>query len=367
MAYVNIPRYRNDPNYRYKMPRIQSRIEGRGNGTKTNISNMGDIARALKRPPTYTTKFFGCELGAMSKFEESEEKALINGAHNEQVLSIILDKFIDMYVLCSECQLPEIDLIVRKGVLCCSCNACGHKGFLDMTHKAASYMLKNPVNVQSNISKEEKRGGRSGSSGNIQLKKGTKAGKKRRDSDELLEEERLTVESQEVVEIAERLGYFLNSGSETNANGVAHNGTCLKPVDDFKEELHMLQLSQDFDNICRFYIALLAIFNDTVDCAKSVSVESFESKIDYIKASLGYKILPKEILLALAAYLYTRHPEEITNFPYYCQLLYTYDIIDAEDFHKFYVKSDRCSGVLSESYLKTKSIIQPFLTWLKED
>ena len=30
MAYVNIPRDRDDPNYRYKMPKLLSKIEGRG-------------------------------------------------------------------------------------------------------------------------------------------------------------------------------------------------------------------------------------------------------------------------------------------------------------------------------------------------
>nr|BAN65391.1 eukaryotic translation initiation factor 5, putative [Babesia bovis] len=145
MSLVNIPRYCEDPNYRYKMPKLQSKIEGRGNGIKTNISNMGDIARALKRPPTYATKFFGCELGAMSKFEESEEKALINGAHTERALTQILDKFIEMYVLCAECHLPEIEVLVKRGALCSRCNACGYKGILDNTHKAAGYMLKNPA------------------------------------------------------------------------------------------------------------------------------------------------------------------------------------------------------------------------------
>ena len=98
MAYVNIPRDRDDPNYRYKMPKLLSKIEGRGNGIRTNVYNMGEIARALKRPPMYPTKFFGCELGAMVKFEENEEKALINVAHNEQDLVAIVDKYVGAFL-----------------------------------------------------------------------------------------------------------------------------------------------------------------------------------------------------------------------------------------------------------------------------
>lgn len=34
------------------MPVLQTKIEGRGNGIKTVIPNMEDVARALARPPT---------------------------------------------------------------------------------------------------------------------------------------------------------------------------------------------------------------------------------------------------------------------------------------------------------------------------
>ena len=39
------------------MPRLVARIEGRGNGIKTNVVNNVDIAKALERPPE-------CERGA---------------------------------------------------------------------------------------------------------------------------------------------------------------------------------------------------------------------------------------------------------------------------------------------------------------
>jgi translation initiation factor 5 len=48
---LNIPSFVEDPNYRYKMPRPELKIEGRGNGIKTNLVNLSDIAKSLRVPP----------------------------------------------------------------------------------------------------------------------------------------------------------------------------------------------------------------------------------------------------------------------------------------------------------------------------
>ena len=56
------------------MPRLQAKVEGKGNGIKTVLVNMVDVARALSRPPTYVTKFFGCELGAQTNADVKNER-----------------------------------------------------------------------------------------------------------------------------------------------------------------------------------------------------------------------------------------------------------------------------------------------------
>ena len=58
-----------DPSFRYKMPRLVCRIEGRGNGIRTCIVNLTDISQSLNRPPDILTKYFGVELGAQSRYE----------------------------------------------------------------------------------------------------------------------------------------------------------------------------------------------------------------------------------------------------------------------------------------------------------
>lgn len=69
MGTVNVNRNVTDVFYRYKMPRIAAKVEGKGNGIKTVIVNMAEVAKAIGRPATYPTKYFGCELGAQTQFD----------------------------------------------------------------------------------------------------------------------------------------------------------------------------------------------------------------------------------------------------------------------------------------------------------
>merc|ERR1712188_198195 len=140
----NIPSYIDDPSYRYKMPKITTRIEGRGNGIKTNMVNMVDVARALKTNPAYITKYMGGELGALSNYSHEEDKSIVNGAHETSTAQQLVDKFIDKFVLCPNCKLPEIDMMVKKGFLMAGCKACGWQGDLDNAHKLVKFIITNP-------------------------------------------------------------------------------------------------------------------------------------------------------------------------------------------------------------------------------
>ncbi|KAG8747871.1 hypothetical protein FRC10_010490 [Ceratobasidium sp. 414] len=143
---VNIRRDVDDKFYRYKMPSLLTKIEGKGNGIKTVIPNMSDISRALSRPPTYPTKFFGCELGAQTSFDEKGDRYIVNGAHDASRLRELLDAFIDKFVLCAECKNPETDLIIvpRTEDIFRDCKACGARTGVDMRHKLTTFIVKNP-------------------------------------------------------------------------------------------------------------------------------------------------------------------------------------------------------------------------------
>ncbi|KAK9270681.1 hypothetical protein L1049_026263 [Liquidambar formosana] len=134
-----------DAFYRYKMPKMITKIEGRGNGIKTNVVNMVDIAKALARPASYTTKYFGCELGAQSKFDEKTGTSHVNGAHDTAKLAGLLENFIKKYVQCYGCGNPETEVVITKTqMITLKCAACGFVSDVDMRDKLTSFILKNP-------------------------------------------------------------------------------------------------------------------------------------------------------------------------------------------------------------------------------
>ncbi|KAL8467207.1 hypothetical protein ACS0TY_036068 [Phlomoides rotata] len=146
MALLNIGAgNKDDAFYRYKMPRMVTKIEGRGNGIKTNIVNMVDIAKALGRPPSYTTKYFGCELGAQSKFDDKTGTSHVNGSHDTAKLAGLLENFIKKFVQCYGCGNPETEVIITKSqMINLKCAACGFISEVDMRDKLTTFILKNP-------------------------------------------------------------------------------------------------------------------------------------------------------------------------------------------------------------------------------
>ncbi|KAJ2613759.1 eukaryotic translation initiation factor 5 [Coemansia sp. RSA 1365] len=156
---INIRRDVKDPFYRYKMPRLQSKVEGKGNGIKTVLPNIVEVSRALSRPPAYPTKYFGNELGAQTKIEDKNDRFIVNGAHDADKLQSLLDGFIERFVLCGSCKSPETDLLITKDQsIIRKCMACGHISDVDMRHRLATYIIKNPP-------PKEKKGGKHASSG----------------------------------------------------------------------------------------------------------------------------------------------------------------------------------------------------------
>ncbi|MCJ1257958.1 hypothetical protein MMC24_005786 [Lignoscripta atroalba] len=143
MANLNIRRDVSDPFYRYKMERLMSKIEGKGNGIKTVIVNLSSVAQSLSRPPSYVIKYFGFELGAQTNTNPADDRWIINGAHEASKLQDYLDGFISRFVLCKKCKNPETDVVIKDGRIVLDCKACGQRSDVDLRLKLSSFILKN--------------------------------------------------------------------------------------------------------------------------------------------------------------------------------------------------------------------------------
>ncbi|GMS78189.1 hypothetical protein PENTCL1PPCAC_364, partial [Pristionchus entomophagus] len=153
---INVNRGVLDPFYRYKMPKIMAKVEGKGNGIKTVIANMSDIAKALERPPSYPTKYFGFELGAQTNIDLKNDRYIVNGEHDANKLQDILDGFIRKFVLCPACDNPETTLKVKKNLINSKCKACGHAFVIDSKLRLASFIVKNPPKIDIDYEKAAK-------------------------------------------------------------------------------------------------------------------------------------------------------------------------------------------------------------------
>merc|ERR1712176_693263 len=100
-----------------------------------------DVATSLHRSPGEVNKFFGCELGAQTSYAPETDRAVVNGAHNDATLRAFMKRYIDVFVLCPACGLPETQYKIKDKHTYHRCKACGAKEEVDMSHKLCTYIL----------------------------------------------------------------------------------------------------------------------------------------------------------------------------------------------------------------------------------
>lgn len=142
VALINVRRDVSDSFYRYKMERLQTKVEGKGNGIKTVITNLTSVALSLDRPGNYVIKFFGFELGAQTNLDPKDDRWIINGAHESAKLQDLLDIFIKKFVLCHKCKNPETRTEIKDERIFLDCKACGVRSDVDLRHKLSGFILK---------------------------------------------------------------------------------------------------------------------------------------------------------------------------------------------------------------------------------
>lgn len=116
-----------DPSYRYQMPILTIKHEGRIGGTKTRLTNLTEIADSICRPEEYIMKYITNKLSCASYIKESSY--ILQGTFTLDQIRDTLYLYIHEYVLCPTCKLPETVLSYSKSkcILSHKCAACGTK------------------------------------------------------------------------------------------------------------------------------------------------------------------------------------------------------------------------------------------------
>ena len=353
-ATVNIRRDVKDAFYRYKMPKIQSKIEGKGNGIKTVVSNMVEVAKALNRPPTYVTKFFGNELGSIVHCDDKTGRYIVNGAHDAEKLASLLDAFIGKFVLCPACDNPETDLTVegRDAVVFRTCKACGHRSTVDMGHKLITFIQKNPPKNKPIKGTAEADGNEAENEGEDSNDQGD--------------------EAEGGMVAPEGIDNFQAAESKL-ADDWADDGK-RDSLEVFGEWLNASRKDEEIyeyvmDNFIARPKAVAVAVQVLLDAEEGSQVAvNFAARVQLFKKMvIGDEKAEKAFLGGLERLLAVHRPNLLKHLPAILQSVYNSDIVSEECLIEWYEKPSKRYISEKEVAVKVRQVAKPFIDWLQQE
>ncbi|WP_423998736.1 translation initiation factor IF-2 subunit beta [Haloarcula salina] len=105
---------------RFEVPDPEVRQEGNA----TVYENFQATCSRLGREDDHVMKFLQNDLGTSGHIDESG-RARLTGEFGADRIAAAVDEYVDEYVICSECGLPDTKLEREQGALLLRCEACG--------------------------------------------------------------------------------------------------------------------------------------------------------------------------------------------------------------------------------------------------
>lgn len=96
---------------------------GETDGAFTRLTNLPTIATALSREPEHLHRAIQRELGTNGQFDG--QQARYNGSFTIADFDAAIASYVEEYVTCSECGLPDTRLTLEDGTQMLRCEACG--------------------------------------------------------------------------------------------------------------------------------------------------------------------------------------------------------------------------------------------------
>lgn len=96
----------------------------RQEGNVTVYENFQATVRRLDRDEDHVVKSLQNELGTSGHIDESG-RARLTGEFRQRRIADALDEYVQEFVICSECGLPDTRLVNEQGAVILRCEACG--------------------------------------------------------------------------------------------------------------------------------------------------------------------------------------------------------------------------------------------------
>ena len=117
-AIKNLPE-KKTTDVRFVIPEPKIYIEGK----TTILDNFSNIIDVLNRDSDHVMKFLTREFGTASKMDGG--RAIFQGRFPKDLMASTIKSYTEEYVMCSECNRPDTQLVKSDRVLILKCSACG--------------------------------------------------------------------------------------------------------------------------------------------------------------------------------------------------------------------------------------------------
>lgn len=104
---------------RFELPDLEISKQGK----TTIVRNFDDILDAVNREADEVVPRLLREIGAAGSYED--RRLTLQGEHTKSTIQDRLDRYVDSYVICSECGRPDTHLLKEGRTLVLKCDACG--------------------------------------------------------------------------------------------------------------------------------------------------------------------------------------------------------------------------------------------------
>lgn len=376
------------------MPRITAKVEGRGNGIKTVLTNIIEVAASLNREAPEITKFFGCELGSQTTYAADTERAVVNGNHGQPDLQTNLSKYIELFVLCKQCRLPETSYRAKGGIIFQKCAACGSKDPCDMTHKLTTFILnqyKKTKEASKEKEKEKEKGEKKKAKKSKEEPKDAEADeaettdqvkpekkpkkeksdkekkkkKKKEGEEDGAANEGENTENSKVEDDDETDSKAVEAGIERFTMWRTENPTATIPQ--ITEELRSIQTFNALSPADRIIIFLGSVFTET-----SITDNTISHQKEILSALAPTPIQQRHLISACEWFCGTKYPKLLKFFPVILKHIYDEELVEEDillEWAADYTRNDFTSeqSLISMEVLEQlKAAARPFITWLQE-